>query len=103
MPYEMALSWQVFIQLKQSTHLVTSISAFRKSIHEDLQLIAHLPQRVQAASSNRILKRDTFEISPRNVPTGQIIFNRDDPLSGKGLPQEGRKLQGLNKLQEEIL
>ena len=72
--YSKALSWQLFRQLKQPTHLELSISLFRKSIHDDLQATAHLPHFVHFDSSNLICSRETLEIIPRNVPTGQTAL-----------------------------
>ena len=72
--YESAFSGHVLMQLKQSTQRLTSISWFRKSMQEDLHAIEHLPQRVHLLSLNLILNRDTFEIRPNRVPTGQIML-----------------------------
>src|SRR5664280_1325591 len=73
-PYERAFSGQAFIQLKQSTHLLTSILGCRKSMQDDLQPREHLPHLVHLLSSNLILRTEIFEISPSRVPTGQIIL-----------------------------
>jgi hypothetical protein len=72
--YDSAFSGQVVIQLKQFTQRLTSISWSRKSMHEDLHDIEHLPQRVHLLSLNLILNNETFEMRPSNVPTGQIIL-----------------------------
>jgi hypothetical protein len=70
--YERAFSGQIFIQLKQSTHLLISTLGFRKSMQEDLQPREHRPHLVHLLSSNLILIIETFENSPSRVPTGQI-------------------------------
>ena len=72
--YAIAFSLQASRQLKQLTHLLVSICLFRKSMHEDLHTMAHLPQRVHFSSSNRILKRDALLRMPRKVPTGQTVL-----------------------------
>ena len=83
------------MQLKQLTQRVTSTSALRKSIQEDLHLIAHLPHLVQADSLNFILKSEIFEISPRNVPTGQIVLQYSRPLVSESAPTRMKNAAGI--------
>jgi hypothetical protein len=73
-PYEIALSWHVVTQLKQFTHLETSILLFKKSMQCDLHLTAHLPHLVHDDSSCLIRSKEIFESNPRKVPTGHIIL-----------------------------
>ena len=94
-PYEMALSWQAFMQLKHSTHLVTSISCLRKSIHEDLHLNEHLPHLVQAVSSNFILRIEILERRPSKVPTGHIVLQYNRPLVNDRVPTRIKKAAGM--------
>jgi hypothetical protein len=81
--------------LKQLTHLEISTSGFRKSMHDDLHLIAHRPHLVQADSLNFILKIDIFDIRPRKVPTGQIILQYRRPLVKDKPPIRRKKAAGI--------
>lgn len=94
-PYESALSGHILIQLKQLTHLVTSTFICRKSIHDDLQATAHLPHFVHFSSSNRILSRDIFEISPSSVPTGHTVLQNKRPFAKERIPKSSRKTTGI--------
>jgi hypothetical protein len=83
------------MQLKQLTHLEISTWGLRKSIHEDLHRIAHLPHLVQALSLNLILKSDILEIRPRNVPTGQNILQYRRPLVKERAPTRRKNAVGI--------
>jgi hypothetical protein len=94
-PYDSALSGQLFRQLKHPTHLDKSISLLRKSIHDDLQAREHLPQRVHLVSLNLILRKDVFEIRPSNVPTGQIVLQYKRPFAKDIIPTRSRNAEGM--------
>jgi hypothetical protein len=91
----MALSGQLFKQLKQSTHREWSMSQLRKSMHEDLQAREHLPHLVHFSLSNLILRRDIFESSPRNVPTGQTVLQYNRPLVKDNIPTRRKNATGI--------
>ena len=64
-------------------------------MHDDLHRIAHLPHLVQPDSLNLILNIEIFEISPSNVPTGQIILQYSRPLVNDNPPTSRKKAAGI--------
>ena len=63
-------------------------------MHDDLHLNEHLPQRVHLLSLNFTLKIDTFEISPRKVPTGQIMLQYSLPFTKDMIPTSSKNTVG---------
>jgi hypothetical protein len=66
-------------QLKHATHLSKSIDELSVSIQFALQTLSHKPQLIQFDSLIPILKREYFEINPKNVPTGQTVLQYSLP------------------------
>ena len=64
-------------------------------MQDDLQASEHLPQRVHLTSSNFILKNEIFEISPRNVPTGQTVLQNNRPFINDIIPTSSKKKAGM--------
>lgn len=65
---------QLAAQSKHSTQREKSISLPFESAHFALQLRSHMPHETHEDLSIESLKSATFEISPSNAPTGQIVL-----------------------------
>ena len=72
--YLMASSGHAVIQLKHPTHLEKSTFWSLIWIQLDLHTIAHFPHCVHKSVFILIRKTDIREISPRRVPTGQMVL-----------------------------
>src|SRR5574338_1586917 len=71
---------QTFVQLKQTTHRLKSISFVIFSIHSALETRSHKPHPTQLDLSILSLKKVNFEINPSKVPTGQTVLQYNLPL-----------------------
>jgi hypothetical protein len=61
------------------------------SIHSDLQLFSHNPQRVHFDSSIRILNNENFDNKPSAEPTGQTVLQYNLPRNHDMTPINTKK------------
>ena len=79
-PMVMAESSHTDRQLKQVTQRDVSTFCSFMLMHSLLQTAAHLPHLVQLSALNLIFNSENSDISPRPVPTGQMVLQKKRPF-----------------------